>query len=112
MLAAARGETARQAVARADAWFRDANPESVLDASAVLLGLTTASDTRAVDTRQRALQILKRGQAPDGGWGPYITSPSEPFDTAVVMLALQPLQGQSGVRSIWHRAGGAGIHGR
>lgn len=99
VLAAARGDEARQAVARADAWFRAANPESVLDASAVLLGLATASDTRAADTRQRALQILKRGQAPDGGWGPYITSPSEPFDTAVAMLALQPLQGQTGVRT-------------
>ena len=29
-----------------------------------------------------------RGQAPDGGWGLYATSPSEPFDTAVAVLAL------------------------
>jgi hypothetical protein len=99
VLAAARGDDARLAVARADAWFRASTPESVLDASAVLLGLATATDAPAVATRQRALQVLKRGQAPDGGWGPYATSPSEPFDTAVAMLALVPLQGQSGVRT-------------
>jgi hypothetical protein len=27
-------------------------------------------------------------QASDGGWGPRVHSPSEPFDTAIVVLAL------------------------
>ena len=28
---------------------------------------------------------------PSGGWGAYLTSVVEPFDTALVVLALQPL---------------------
>jgi hypothetical protein len=31
---------------------------------------------------------MARGQSIDGGWGPYAQSPPEPFDTAVVVLAL------------------------
>ncbi len=85
---------ARQALARADAWFRAAEPASVLDASAVLLGLGTANDAAAAATRTRGLTVLRQGQAPDGGWGPYTTSPSEPFDTALAVLALEPLLAQ------------------
>ena len=29
-----------------------------------------------------------RGQSDDGGWGPYVTSPPEPFDTALALLGL------------------------
>jgi len=83
---------ARAAVARADDWFRNFRPEAVLEASAVLLGLDTATDAAARVARQRALDILERGQAQDGGWGPYTTAPSEPFDTAVALLALRALQ--------------------
>ena len=35
------------------------------------------------------------GLAPSGGWGAYLASVVEPFDTALVVLALQPLLGQS-----------------
>ena len=33
-------------------------------------------------------------QGEDGGWGPYVTSPSEPFDTAVALLALARFKNQ------------------
>ena len=36
-----------------------------------------------------ALDLLKKGQGRDGGWGPYVTSPSEAFDTALATLALK-----------------------
>lgn len=35
--------------------------------------------------------LLKDGQGPDGGWGPYVTSQSEAFDTALALLALSRL---------------------
>jgi hypothetical protein len=41
------------------------------------------------------LDILKKGQGRDGGWGPYLTSPSEPFDTALAVLALDSLEPRS-----------------
>ena len=43
------------------------------------------------DNFQRALDLLKTGQGKDGGWGAYVTSPSEPFDTALATLALATL---------------------
>jgi hypothetical protein len=81
-------DAARQSLARADAWLRAMDPATVLDASAVLLGLERDADQLAANQRARTLDILKRGQGPDGGWGPYVTSQSEPFDTALAVLAL------------------------
>jgi hypothetical protein len=78
----------RPAVTRADAWLRTAKVESVIDAASVVLGLDTATDDAARAQRQRALMTLKRGQGPDGGWGPYVTVSAEVFDTALVLLAL------------------------
>jgi len=63
-------------------------PRSVIDSAAVLTGLGEASDGSAEAQRQRCLDILKRGQTDEGGWGPYVTSNPEAFDTALVVLAL------------------------
>jgi hypothetical protein len=82
----------REALARADTWLRAASVAIVLDASSVLIGLAEARDPEADAQRERALSVLKRGQAPDGGWGPYASSPAEPFDTALALLALAPLR--------------------
>ncbi len=38
--------------------------------------------------RKRSLELLRRGQSNDGGWGPLVHSPPEPFDTALALLAL------------------------
>ena len=35
------------------------------------------------------MALLRRGQSTDGGWGPFVTAPPEPFDTALVLLALE-----------------------
>ena len=31
---------------------------------------------------------MRQGQSDDGGWGPLVQSPPEPFDTALAILAL------------------------
>jgi squalene cyclase len=82
------GDAARVPRTRAAAWLRTAPVETVLDASALVLGLDGDDNPTANAQRGRALDILRRGQGPDGGWGPYVTSPSEPFDTALAVLAL------------------------
>jgi hypothetical protein len=87
------------AAARAGDWLRSAQPAAVLDASAVLLGLGRDTDERARAQRTRCLEILRKGQAPDGGWGPYVTSASEPFDTAAAMLALLTLSNAADLAS-------------
>ena len=92
VLARAGGPAARASIERADAWFRAQIPQAVLEASAALLGLGTADDAPAVASRQAALAIVIQGQASDGGWGPYTNAPSEAFDTAVAVLALDGLR--------------------
>ena len=38
--------------------------------------------------RRRSLELLGKAQSSDGGWGPYVNAPPEPFDTALALLAL------------------------
>jgi Prenyltransferase and squalene oxidase repeat len=68
----------RDAIARADAWLRAAKIASVPDA-AVLLRMG----------RNEALDLIRRAQTSDGGWGPRANSPAEVFDTALVLLAIR-----------------------
>ena len=68
-------------IARADAWFRVSHPVATLDRAAVVLAMPEES---------AALRsAILEAQNPDGGWGPYRHTPSEVFDTAVVLLALK-----------------------
>jgi hypothetical protein len=78
----------RQAIARSDRWLRDVRVETVLDAAAILLALEGQNDADAKKQRLRCLEVIRKGEAKDGGWGPFVVSPAEPFDTALVMLAL------------------------
>lgn len=79
------------AIGRADRWLREFDPQNVLDSAAVVLALADSTDQTGRARRLRALDLIGRAQAPDGGWGLYATSASEPFDTAVVLLALTSL---------------------
>ncbi len=92
VLRSAMTDAAEAAVRRADAWFRAAEPQAVLEASSVIIGLEAAVDAPAITSRGKALALMKQGQARDGGWGPYTSSPSEVFDTAVAVLALLSLR--------------------
>ena len=87
-LASASSAAARAARDGADAWLRSTALVNVLDASSVLLGLGDAADAAALAQRQRTLALLQQGQAADGGWGPFVTSQPEVFDTALVVQAL------------------------
>ncbi len=78
----------REAVARADRWLRAAKVKTVLDAAAVLSALEGADDRDAVTQRRHCLELVRKGQTGEGGWGPYLNSAAESFDTAVVLLAL------------------------
>ncbi len=70
-----------KAAARAGRWFLAFEPKNHLDASATALAVDGGK-------REACLSLLRRGQNPDGGWGPYPGTPSEPFDTAAALLAL------------------------
>ena len=91
VLLRADGRRHRERLERAGAWLRSLRIETVLDAAAVLIGLGSAEDEAAIAQRERAMTLLRAAESEDGGWGPYRTSSPEPFDTAVVLIALARL---------------------
>jgi hypothetical protein len=93
----------RTAIASADQWLRKVRVANVLDAAAVLLALEGSDDPDACTQRRHCLDLVRKGQASDGGWGPYVTSPPEPFDTAVVLLALVKFKGQAEYQPLLRR---------
>jgi hypothetical protein len=73
----------------AERWLVASSVGSLLDAAAVLpvvAGIEDDPGARA--QRRRCLDLIARGQSTDGGWGPYVRSPPEAADTAIVILAL------------------------
>jgi len=79
-------------VVQADKWIRGLTPENVLDASGTILALELSSDVMAENLRRTCLSILRNGQSPAGGWGPYVTASPQVFDTALAVLALSSLE--------------------
>ena len=96
VLVAAGSERFLAAAARAEGWLLAEPLRAVIDAAATVMALADRAPPR--DDRSHAhvklgeaIDLLLRVQASDGGWGPYARSPSEPFDTAVAVLALTSL---------------------
>src|SRR5438270_10942449 len=81
----------KDSIALADRWFLANKPRSVLDAAAALLALPGSEVVK-----KRSVAFLHAAQGSDGGWGPHALSPSEPFDTALALLALQKINDGSG----------------
>jgi len=81
-------------IVQADRWIRGLTPENVLDASATTLALELSSDVMAENLRRNCLGILRSGQSPAGGWGPYVTAAPQVFDTAIAVLALSSLDAE------------------
>jgi hypothetical protein len=96
----------KEAIRKADEWLGRKPVKSVLDAAGVLLYLEKADGAEAAARRKECLAVLRRGEAEDGGWGPYVNSSAEVFDTALVVLALcrQP---ESEVIGTWIKRGRA-----
>jgi hypothetical protein len=96
----------RPAIDRADHWMREVRVASVLDAAAVVLALEGSDDGDARAQRGRCLKLIREGQGQDGGWGPYVTSSSEVFDTSLVLLALVPLKDRADIGPLLRRGRG------
>lgn len=77
-------------VSKAENWLAAQRPQTVMDCAAILLAELPASDERTQQI-QHCLERIHSGQHSSGGWGPYVASPPEPFDTALVLLALHGL---------------------
>jgi hypothetical protein len=84
---------AHRAVVNADRWIRALKPQNVIDCAATILALDRAADAAAGRLRRECLAMLRDGQSPAGGWGPYVTSAPQVFDTAMALLALSVVDG-------------------
>jgi hypothetical protein len=87
-LASADAMQFRGAIARADAWLAGREVISIADAAVALLAAAVTPAPETAQRRRRSLEILRRGQSDDGGWGSHAASPPEIFDTALAVLAL------------------------
>lgn len=76
-------------IARAEQWLSRLATGNTPDAAALVLAF--ADRDQRPSNWQPALEFLRKGQGRDGGWGPYFTSSSEPFDTALALVALDAL---------------------
>ncbi len=82
------GKEFDRALEKADGWFRKVEVKTVLDAAAVLWALGDAKDAPAVAQQEHCLTLIRKGESKEAGWGPYVSSAPEVFDTALVTLAL------------------------
>jgi hypothetical protein len=78
----------RTAIDRADTWLARQAMQTVTDASVCLLACAENASPARNGRLKRGLEVLRQGQSDDGGWGPHVGSPPEPFDTALAILAL------------------------
>ncbi|MCF7765592.1 MAG: hypothetical protein K9N62_18125 [Verrucomicrobia bacterium] len=100
------GNELNPVVIRAGEWLRRVPVRTVLDAASLLLALAGQTDSESLSRKELALAIIRKGQAGSGGWGPHVTAPPEVFDTALVVLALQKVPLDAGLRDrIWRAVG-------
>lgn len=91
----------RLEIARAETWLRARPVVSTID---VTISLRLNADRPDLAARGRVLDRLRASQSPDGGFGPFADAPTEPFDTALVILALSRLKTTEEIRTIVKRA--------
>lgn len=89
-----------EAVRKASKWLHQSPTTTVLGAATSILALTHDGTEAARDQRQEGLDLLRRAQTHDGGWGPYADSPPETFDTAIALLALAEMRETTGVKEM------------
>jgi len=95
-----------EASRRARAWLSRVTPNSVLTAATLIMvpyATPGSLDQSAERQREQSLNLLRAGQTPDGGWGPYAKSPPEIFDTAMALLALTEVSKEEGVDQLIRR---------
>ncbi|MCI0391604.1 MAG: hypothetical protein MOB07_22910 [Acidobacteria bacterium] len=93
----------KESVRKAEDWLRQASPNNVLTAAALLLARTGGSDESTHRRQEECLKLIRAAQTRDGGWGPYTDSPPEVFDTALVLLALAELRQKPGIDDLIRR---------
>lgn len=80
-------------VERAEGWLRARTVENVVEAASVLM-IEPRGREPSTETGRRALALLLKAESRRGGWGPYVDVPTEPFDTALALIAMSPFRAE------------------
>jgi hypothetical protein len=99
ILNAARADEFNDAIRKASEALRRTPADSVSSCAVLLLALPPDRESSDSDAarRDKLLKTIQSAQTSDGGWGPYLDSPPETFDTALVLLALAGNRDHPGV---------------
>lgn len=121
VLAKADAKHYEAAIGKADDWLLKRQVKSVMDAAVSLLAFPSpvakppprpspdsgegkgGGQPGSASQHKESLALIRKGQSQDGGWGPYVTSPPEAFDTALVLLALSRHKDEPEVRAVIQR---------
>jgi hypothetical protein len=87
----------------AERWLRRLSPQNVFTAATTLLFAARETGAQARRQQTACLNLIRRAQTRDGGWGPYADAPPEIFDTALVLLALAETRQDAGVSEMLRR---------
>jgi squalene cyclase len=93
----------RQPIARAERWLLDREIKTCTDASVMLMVTQADSSPRTSSLQAQCLELLCKGQSEDGGWGPFLSSPPEVYDTALALIALESAKDRERARSLIRR---------
>jgi hypothetical protein len=77
------------AVRRGRAWLANATPSATMEHAAVAWALAAPREPREREARDVAVEALLARAARSGGFAPWEQGPSEVFDTALALLALE-----------------------
>ncbi len=94
---------AKETIQKAEQWLRQIKPNDVLTVATLLLASANDATESAVRQQAEYVQLLRRAQTRDGGWGPYPDAPPECFDTALVLLAFAKVRPQPGITAMMQR---------
>lgn len=90
----------RKAIDRTEVWLRRYEVKNVLNAAAMILAIDGQRGEEIEKQRALCIEMIRKAQSSEGGWGPYANSPAEVFDTALVVLALLRFKKQSEIEAM------------
>lgn len=79
----------RSRIVKAERWLQSFRPLNTLHSAALLIAFSEPDlDVLPEALRRDCLNLIARAQADNGGWGAFVNSPPEAFDTAITLIAL------------------------
>ncbi|MCA9184955.1 MAG: hypothetical protein KDA99_05025 [Planctomycetales bacterium] len=91
-------------VSQARSWMRQQRPRNILNAAALLGYCAEETDAEWKELQEHCRELILAGQHDDGGWGPFANVGSEPFDTAIVLLAFNLSNNRDSLGTVSARA--------